>query len=550
MFNEFNIWQVLAGLGIFLFGMSQLEEALRKIAGRSFKRFLRNNTNTRFRSILSGTITTMVLQSSSVVSLMTIAFVGAQLIPLENAIGIIMGANLGTTFTGWIVATLGFKVEIETFALPFIAIGGFALMFLNKNEKLANYGKFLIGFGFLFLGLSFIKDTFDHITETFDIEKYANHGTFVFLLLGTGITALIQSSSATTIIVLSALNSNIITFDSAVGMVIGANLGTTVTAILGGIGKNAAKKQAALSHFYFNLITAIIAFVLINPLIYFIHHYLNIQDNLYALAAFHTLFNLIGIIIFYPFIAKFAGFLRKTVKEKEFLLTKFINKVRSEEVYEALISVKNEVYRLAKYVIIFNLKSLNINIENLNKDKEPDDKIVEDSLYTFYENLKSIELAILEYYGKIESEQMSEQESKLASHLIASLRDAVYSAKMSKDILHDIEQMQMSGDEKITGFYAHIQKQQQYFYTEVLNVFNNLINNPQKISIDELSELKTINKSINEELLQLVIEKKIPLNHPDISAASILNAIRAIYDSNKFILKAIDEFYEAVRVNA
>ena len=124
MFNEFNIWQVLAGLGIFLFGMSQLEEALRKIAGRSFKRFLRNNTNTRFRSILSGTITTMVLQSSSVVSLMTIAFVGAQLIPLENAIGIIMGANLGTTFTGWIVATLGFKVEIETFALPFIGIGG------------------------------------------------------------------------------------------------------------------------------------------------------------------------------------------------------------------------------------------------------------------------------------------------------------------------------------------------------------------------------------------------------------------------------------------
>jgi phosphate:Na+ symporter len=546
MFNDINIWQALAGLGIFLFGMSQLEEALKNIAGPSFKRFLRNNTNTRFRSIISGTITTMVLQSSSVVSLMTIAFVGAQLIPLENAIGIIMGANLGTTFTGWIVTTLGFKVDIESFALPFIAFGGFALMFLNNNEKLSGFGKFFIGFGFLFLGLSYIKDTFDHITDTFDIEQYANYGPFVFLLLGAGITALIQSSSACMIIILSALNSGIITFESAVGMAIGADLGTTVTAILGGLGNNAAKKQTGLSQFYFNLINDTIAFIFMHPLIYIIRNIYQIQDNLYALVAFHSTFNVIGIILFYPFIPQFARFLKRIVKENNLTLTQYINKVKPAEVYEALMSVKNEIYRLKKYVILFNIKTLNIPDIELKIEKK--DTVANENLYTFYENLKSIELAVLEYYAQIESAPMTEQETKAASHLISSLRDMVYSAKMSKDILHDIEQMQMSADEKISVFYKHMQNQQKYFYTEVLVTYNNLHDNINKITIDELSELKTINKSINEDLLKQIIDKKIPFNHPDISVASILNAIRAIYDSNKFLLKAIDEYYEAVKI--
>ncbi len=538
MFNDLNIWQALAGLGIFLFGMSQLEEALRKIAGRSFKRFLRKNTNTRVKSILSGTIATMVLQSSSVVSLMTIAFVGAQLIPLENAIGVIMGANLGTTFTGWIVAILGFKVDIESFALPFIAIGGLALMFLNKNDKWANYGKLFIGFGFLFLGLSFIKTTFDHITETFDIEQYAHYGAFTFLLLGAGITALIQSSSACMIIILSALNSGVITFESAVGMAIGADLGTTVTAIIGGLGNNAAKKQTGLSQFYFNLANDTLAFILMHPIIYIVRNIYHIQDNLYALVAFHSTFNFLGIIIFSPFIPQFARFLRKIVKEKNTSLTRFINKVNPKEVFEALLSVKNEVTHIIELVMQFNCSGLGIQINH--------HKHHATNAYAFYEDIKSVELAVLEYYEKIESEQMSSDESQLAAHLIATLRDAVYSAKMTKDILHDIEQMQMSGENAITGFYAFIQKQQQYFYTEVYNTFNTLQETPKKISIEDLAGLKALNKQINEKLLQVVIDKKVPFNHPDISVASMLNAIRAIYDSNKFVLKAIDAYYQAV----
>jgi uncharacterized protein YaaW (UPF0174 family) len=117
---------------------------------------------------------------------------------------------------------------------------------------------------------------------------------------------------------------------------------------------------------------------------------------------------------------------------------------------------------------------------------------------------------------------------------------------MTKDILHDVEQMQMSGENSIIKFYEFIQQQQQYFYTEVYNTFKTLQDNPKKISIEDLAGLKTLNKQINEKLLQAVIDKKVPFNHPDISVASMLNAIRAIYDSNKFILKAIDAFYQAV----
>lgn len=151
-----ELWKLLAGLGIFLFGMYLLEEAIKALSGRSFKKFIKNYTSNRIKSILAGTFSTAILQSSSAVSLIVIAFVGAGIMNMINAMGVIVGSNLGTTVTSWIVASLGFKFSIESIALPIIAVGGLVLIFLGKTGKYANISKLLVGFGFIFMGLDYI----------------------------------------------------------------------------------------------------------------------------------------------------------------------------------------------------------------------------------------------------------------------------------------------------------------------------------------------------------------------------------------------------------
>ena len=156
MVEGFDIWKLLAGLGIFLFGMFLMEESIKKLSGKSFKKYIREYTTGKIKSILSGIFSTAVLQSSSAVSLMVLAFVGAGIMTMENAIGVILGSNIGTTITAWIVAFLGFKVSIESFALPLIGIGGLGLIFLGNSVKYANLSKLVVSFGFLFMGLEYI----------------------------------------------------------------------------------------------------------------------------------------------------------------------------------------------------------------------------------------------------------------------------------------------------------------------------------------------------------------------------------------------------------
>ena len=199
--ESLDIWKLLAGLGIFLFGMFLMEESIKNLAGRSFKSFIRHSTNGRLKSILSGTLVTGVLQSSSAVSLMVLAFVGAGIMAMENAIGVILGSNLGTTFTSWIVAFFGFKVNIEEYSLPLIGIGGLGLIFLGKSVRFSNLSKLMVGFGFLFMGLDYMKTSVEELTSTFDMTVLQDLGIVPFALAGIALTAIMQSSSATIAVV-------------------------------------------------------------------------------------------------------------------------------------------------------------------------------------------------------------------------------------------------------------------------------------------------------------------------------------------------------------
>ncbi|MCW8820839.1 MAG: Na/Pi symporter, partial [Sulfurovum sp.] len=353
--------ETLSGLGMFLFGMLYMELALKESAGVRFKTWVKNSTSTTMKSLITGMVATALLQSSSVVTLMTLSFVSASMISLHSGIAVIFGSNVGTTVTAWIVATLGFKVEIEAFALPMIGVGGLLLILNSDHKKVSTVAKVFVGFGLLFLGLDIMKNAIESLAGMIDLAKFSNFPLIVFVGVGFVLTALIQSSSAATAIVLSALYVHILSFEQSAAMVIGTNIGTTVTALLGAIGGIPDKKRVALAHFIFNLITAAVAFVLLPVLTHFLMQVLGLQnDPITALALFHTLFNLLGVVMMLPFISLMAKFLNRLFIHIEPAPTRYIHMTDPKLTESAFVALRNEVNNLFVKTMKFALLLANI----------------------------------------------------------------------------------------------------------------------------------------------------------------------------------------------
>lgn len=459
----YTIINILSGLGIFLFGMTYMESALKEFAGVKFKQWLKNSTSSNIKAIFTGASATALLQSSGVVSLMALSFVSASLITLQGAIGLIFGANIGTTATAWIVAILGFKIKIETFALPLIGFSGIILMFSN-NQKLNATAKIFIGFGLLFFGLEILKDAIETFSTQINISNYTNKNILFFLLLGIILTTLIQSSSATTAIVLSAINADLISFEIAAAIVIGSNIGSTSTALLGSIGGVPDKKRVALAHFMFNLITAVITFLSLNMLTYFILDTLHLKDDpTIALAVFHSIFNILGVLMLSPFISVFTKVLDGLFNIKKILLTKYIHLVEPTVADGALVAVRNEISDLfiksLKYaLLIINIKPTNVLIKDIQNNeiiRLNSEEIVFD-YKKGYDNIKEIEGSILLYLNKINQLQLTQTQSEAIDTLYGSLRETVYAAKVLKDIKNNISEFVQSDIQQVFEHYNQI----------------------------------------------------------------------------------------------
>lgn len=254
-----SVIQIVGGLGVFLYGMKLMSESLQSAAGEKLKVLLDRMTSTRLMAVLSGTAMTATIQSSSATTVMVVGFVNAGLLSLRQAIGTIMGANIGTTLTAWMVALLGFKFKINAFALPAVAIG-MVFLFTNRDRAVA-WGSTLIGFGLLFLGLGFLKDGVPDLKGNTEalvfLQQYTNMGFYsvlIFVLIGTILTVVVQSSSATSAITITLAVKGYISSDLAAAMILGENIGTTITANLAALAGNLTAKKAALAHTLFNLI--------------------------------------------------------------------------------------------------------------------------------------------------------------------------------------------------------------------------------------------------------------------------------------------------------
>ncbi len=434
-------WKFLAGLGIFLFGMFMMEESIKLLAGRSFKVLIRRYTGTRIKGLLTGIVSTAILQSSSAVSLMVLAFVGAGLVTLVNAIAVIMGAKVGTTLTAWIVAVFGFKFKIEAFALPLIGLGGVGLILLSRSPRYINISKLLISFGFLFHGLDFMKTSVEHLAGAIDIAGLPSFGPFIYILAGILLTAIMQSSSATIAVVLTTLFSGIIDFQAGAAMVIGANVGTTVTILLGAIGGTPAKKRAAVSSLLFSTGTATAMVILLPVVFWLILDVFAFTDNpVLGVALFHTLFNVMGVILFFPAIPFMAGHLERLFIEKKPVLTQYIINTPSEVPDAAIAALRKEISNQLHLSLLHIAGKYNIygHFHRRPRRRNPAADLPAMEAVIHYEDLERLHAEIFAFYARIQAQPLDENEALRMEPLMRASRSIMNATRNFTDIMGEI----------------------------------------------------------------------------------------------------------------
>jgi len=510
---NFDLWKLLAGLGIFLFGMQLIEESVKSLSGRAFRRIIRMYTNGRLRSIGSGALVTALLQSSSAVSLMVLAFVGAGVMNMQNAIGVIMGSNIGTTLTAWIIATIGFKIKIEALALPFIGLGAGGLILFKPASKPFLVTRLLIGFGFLFLGLDFMKTSVESFTQTFSLGQFPDYGLWFYLLVGTLVTALMQASAATIAIVLTALHSGLITFDIGAVMVIGANIGTTITVLLGAIGGAQAKKRVSLSHLVFNVVTGAAAFLGLPLLVWIVSFVLDIRsDSLMGLALFHTLFNILGVVLFFPFLGPLSRLLTKVFPDYRTILTVYLDQTPPEITDAATAALRKETGHLLQECQLYNLRLLRID-ERLVFDVDLPFEANRKKRYTldeFYENIKLLHAEIFTFYSKIQTHKLDEAEVKELERLIYASRNMMNSIKNFKGIRHNMDEFDGSDNAYLNAQYKLFRKRLVELYHNMGRILNTQDHEGQYRSLlTAFVQIEEADNRFIKNTLNAVAEKKI-----------------------------------------
>jgi phosphate:Na+ symporter len=317
---------LLGGLGLFILAIGMMTDGLKMAAGSSLRTILSEWSNTPLRGIISGFTMTAIVQSSSAVTVASIGFVNAGLLNMRQALGIVYGSNVGTTMTAWLVAVVGFKLNIQAFALPLIGIGMFVKL-AQPEGRAASFGLALVGFGLFFVGIDVLKTAFEGLVAAFDISQFTAdgvRGVVVYLMIGIVMTILTQSSSASIALTITAASSGVIGVFAAAAMVIGANIGTTSTAAIAAIGATSNAKRVAAAQIIFNLGTGLVALAIL-PILFLIITFFGKAMGLetipsITLALFHSVFNLLGVLLIFPLNDRLATFLDQrflTWEEKE-----------------------------------------------------------------------------------------------------------------------------------------------------------------------------------------------------------------------------------------
>lgn len=531
----FDFWMFLAGLGVFLFGMRHLEEGIKGLAGKSFQNVIKRFTKRSWKGIITGTFVTAILQSSSMVTLLVLAFLGAGMLSLKSALGVVLGANLGTTFTAWIVAALGFKMNIADFSFPLLALGILSYLFLESRPFLKNLGVFLIGFGLLFLGLDFMKDALDAVADQIDMSFFSQFGLWAFLLLGLIVTALIQSSSAMIVIILSSLNAGFIDVYQSFAMIIGANIGTTSTLLLGSIAGTADKKRLALANVIFNSIAGITIFIFLEQVVDTVYELLNMTDPLMELVLLNTLLNLAGILLFMPFLGPFQKFLKKRFKKAEPSgETLYIKNITTEFPEVALKAIKDELGQVYLNVQEFIKSCFAMNNRNHKASGWKTIFQTAVNLNEKYDKIKRLEDELTTFYLQLQEQNLTVKESEALTSNMITLRSLVYAAKDIKDVAHNIKFIMDSEDvkaqeilDKLREFVMHkIEEVHLYVDIDSTNTLS-------------LNQMINTNEEFYNEMITFLYNNAKGLAKKGITISTITNVIRQTVSAMNHICQAV-----------
>ncbi|MBN1339165.1 MAG: Na/Pi cotransporter family protein [Bacteroidales bacterium] len=432
-----KVLSVIGALSLFLFGMKLMSEALQRVAGNRLRNILASVTSSRLKAVATGIMVTGTLQSSSAVTVMVVSIVNAGLLSLTESVGLIMGANIGTTATGWLVAYLGFKFNLSTILLPLLALS-LPLIYFSKT-RIRSWGEFILGFGILFLGLGFLKESMPSINAESALLKtlgsYSDSGTgsiLTFTGLGLALTLLFQSSSAVMALTFVMCSKGWISYEMAAAMVLGENVGTTVTANLAAIVANNSGKRAALIHFLFNffgVIWAILFFVylirMVDAATVFLGSRSPYTDALsipLSLSIFHTVFNVINTLIFSVFSKQLIRISKMIIpvkkEEEEFRLVHMRSTLLSTSEL-SLVQARSEIHVFAKRITkMFGM------IPELLLEKGPKKYT---SLYERilrYENIAdNMEVEIADYLTKITESKLSPESTKKLRSMLKIIDD-------------------------------------------------------------------------------------------------------------------------------
>lgn len=534
------------GLAIFLYGMHELERGIRKLSDARLRYWLRNSTGTSFGSVLTGIFTTAILQSSSMVSLMVLAFAAAGILPLVNSVGIILGANLGTTLTGWIVATLGFKLNLEAVSLEVFASGAAVIVLLGRYRRLRYLAIAVVGLGLLLFGLGLMKSSMEALPEVWNVERLQNQPAIVYLLLGLALAALIQSSSAVMMMALGALNAGILSLPEAAALIIGADLGTTSTTALGSLVGGAIKKQLAMAHFLFNLIVDSIAFLVLLPLLPVLIATLGIEDPLYSLVAFHTVMNLLGLCAFIPFINPFTAFLVKHIGQQSDD-SSILQKVPTEITDAALAALSQAVRELVTRACYASTQLIHSPfIENeLPRDSDWARRLQEKGFDENYESLKQSEGEILKFSIRTQAQPLSVAQTLTIDRLVRATRSIVYAVKTLKDIEHDLSSLRFGDHRAMKELYA---RQQTYIETTSRELIRLLEDGHAILYAQEkLEELKSRNDAHQNDMNRFVHTHAQSLFADKQTLSIELNVNWEVHHSYKALIGAIQDLLSSTQ---
>ncbi len=564
-----DILTLLGSLALFLYGMKVMSDALMRVAGDRMRNILASMTKNRLFAVFTGFLITSVIQSSSATTLMVVSFVNAALLTLTESVGVIMGANIGTTVTAWLITILGFKVSMSAIALPLVAFG-FLLTFAKKKTT-QDWGKFVIGFSVLFIGLQFLKDAVPDLSENPQmlewLTKFTDMGfasILLFLLIGTILTVVLQSSSATMALTLVMCYEGWIPFDLAVAMVLGENIGTTITANLAALMANFNAKRTARAHFLFNIIGVIWVLILYVPFLKLIEKFVTRNGGAspfesaeaipVALSVFHTSFNIINTFLLIWFVGLIVKLVKRMVKAKpeeepEVDQPKYLSRSSMEYPQTAIQALLNESRRLftgPAYKIMahtINIRRGDIISEDkikevIEKSKDIIDIDIDDMYYT---KVKSIYSSILEFATDTQSKfALSKKKTKAINNIKVANRYTVEAVKEAEGIQANIDKYMKSDNEYIRDEYNRLRRK----LTKVMREIYLAINNT-----DPSMHLKALEKlRIKAKKSDILIDGKLDkLIRKDLitseMAASLANDSNCVADICSHIIQAAELLY-------